>query len=90
MAEDSKIEQHNKKLKKLKKSVHAATERVKKHTQALANPSLSAAGVGHHTKGLKAATTSLTKHRASFRSATELGIDLANSGSGKVVVDMPE
>jgi hypothetical protein len=75
-------------LKKLKTSVHVAAERVKKYTQALANPSLSAAGVKHHTKGLKATTTSLTKHHASFHSTTELGVDLAKSGSGKVAVDI--
>jgi hypothetical protein len=87
LAEDSKIEQHNKKLQQSKRSFATATTRIQKHTTALANPAITPTGFQRHLKGLKASTAAQTKAHAKFDTITAAGRDLAGTGSGKVVLD---
>jgi hypothetical protein len=86
MVEDGKIEQHNTKLQQSKTSIATATARFRKHRVALANPATSQTGIQRHSKGLKAATSALTKAHAKFDTIVAAGGDLAWTGSGKVNV----
>jgi hypothetical protein len=90
MLGDEKIVKHNKKLQQLEMSIEKATNRVAKHSHALADPRLSRSTSERHTKSLEAAIRARTKAQNDITKVVEAGLELIHEGSGKVVVDMPE
>jgi Na+/phosphate symporter len=90
MLEDEKIIKHNKKLQRLGMSIDKATNRVTKYSHALADPRLSNSTSERHTKSLEAAMKACTKAQNDIAKVVEAGLELIDTGSGKVVLDLPE